>query len=94
MSDDPRDLNLLVITPFHLKLGRASATLPSSVDDITNESLAKIKLSIHDRWMKRKLIQQQFFVRWKNEYLSSLSKNKGIRDNKEIKRGSVVLLLN
>lgn len=94
LSDDERYMNLLIITPFHLKLGRASAMLPSSVDNLDNESLAKIKLSNYDRWMKRKLIHQQFFIRWKNEYLPSLSKNKGITDKKEIKRCPVVLILN
>ena len=40
------------------------------------------------------MIHQKFFVRWKNEYLASLSKNNKRTDNKEIKEGSVVLLLN
>ena len=93
MSDDPRDQNLLTITPHHLKLGRPAALLPSSADDIDADSFNKIKLSIHDRWTKRKLIQQAFFIKWKNEYVSSLSKAKR-RDNTNIKKGAVVLLLN
>ena len=68
MSDYPRDQNLLTITPHHLKLGRPAALLPSSADDIDADSFNKIKLSIHDRWTKRKLIQQAFFNKWKNEY--------------------------
>ena len=51
------------------------------------------KLQFFDRWTKRKLVQQQFYLRWQNEYLASLSKNKRI-DNKEVKNGDVVLLLN
>ena len=50
LSDDPEDQNLLTITPHHLKLGRAIATLPSSVDKLNEDTLNKIKLSIHDRW--------------------------------------------
>ena len=55
--------------------------------------LKKLKISIHDRWTKRKLIQQNFYLRWQNEYLSSLSQKKRA-DNKEINEGDVILLLN
>ena len=93
MSDDPNDNNLLTITPHHLKLGRAAATLPSSLDEL--EDLENIRLSVNDRWEKRKILQEKFFVKWKDEYLSYLSKNKGAaRSTKDIKIGSIVLLIN
>ena len=52
-------------------------------------------MAIHDRWTKRKLVQQNFFIKWKQEYLANLEKNK-TKQNKEkdIKVGSVVLLMN
>ena len=93
LSDDPNDDNILTITPHHLKLGRSVAMLPSSADKASELDLSDMKISVHDRWTKRKLVQQQFYLKWQNEYLSSLSKNKRI-DNKEVKNGDVVLLLN
>ena len=93
VSDDPKDENLLTITPHHLKLGRPVAMLPASTDEMNEGDLKKLKISIHDRWTKRKLIQQNFYLRWQNEYLSSLSQNKRA-ENKEIKEGDVILLLN
>ena len=93
MSDDPTDNNLLTITPHHLKLGRAAITLPSSLDEL--ENLDNIRLSVQDRWNKRKILQEKFFVKWKDEYLSSLSKNKRIAESAtDIKPGSIVLLIN
>ena len=53
ISDDPNDNNLLTITPHHLKLGRAAATLPSSLDELDN--LDNIRLSVMDRWGHVKL---------------------------------------
>ena len=45
--------------------------------------------------LKRKILQEKFFVKWKDEYLSFLSKNKGAtRSAKDIKVGSIVLLIN
>ena len=43
--------------------------------------------------MDKKQVQQQFYLRWQNEYRVSLSKHKRA-DNKEIKKGDVVLILN
>ena len=51
MSDDPSDNNLLTIKPHHLKLGRAAATLPSSLDEL--ENLDNIRLPVRDRLAKR-----------------------------------------
>ena len=56
MSDDPTDNNLLTITPHHLKLGRAAATLPTSLDEL--EDLDNIRLSVKDRWEKRKILKK------------------------------------
>ena len=93
MSDDPTDSNLLTITPHHLKLGRAAATLPSSLDEL--EDPDNIRLSVKDRWEKRKILQEKFFVQWKDEYISSLSKNKRTAISAtDIKPGSIVLLIN
>ena len=93
MSDDPTDNNLLTITPHHLKLGRAAITLPSSLDEL--ENLDNIRLSVQDRWNKRKILQEKFFVKWKDEYLSSLSKNKRTAESAtDVKPGSIVLLIN
>ena len=76
MSDDPFDQNLLTITPYHLKLGRPVAMLPCSIDHLRAEDLDNIKISIQNRWQQRKQIQAKFFVKWKYEYLFSLSKKK------------------
>ena len=67
--------------------------LPSGADKKNESDVADTKIAVFDRWTKRKLVQQQFYLRWQNEYLASLSKNKRI-DNKDVKNGDVVLLLN
>lgn len=91
--DDPSDDNLLTLTGRHLKLGRAATTLPSSIDELYN--LDNIRLSIMGRSSKRNIIEETFYIKWKHEYLSSLSKNKGIAStSKDVKVGSIVLLLN
>ena len=44
---------------------------------------------------KRKILQEKFFVKWKDEYLSSLSKNKRTAESAtDVKPGSIVLLIN
>ena len=42
---------------------------------------------------KTKTRSAKHYLRWQNEYLTSLSKNKRV-DNKDVKNGDVVLLLN
>ena len=93
LSDDPKDDNILTITPHHLKLGRPIAMLPSAADKKNESDVTDTKIAVFDRWTKRKLVQQQFYLKWQNEYLASLSKNKRV-DNKDVKNGDVVLLLN
>ena len=93
LSDDPSDENILTITPFHLKLAKPVAILPSSIDQLDATDLDKIKLSIKDRWQKRKVLQHKFFVKWKEQYLMSIAKNQN-NENKEIHVGDVILLLN
>ena len=93
VSDDPKDENLLTITSHHLKLIQLVAMLPASTDEMNEDDLRKLKIAIHDRWKKRKLIHQNFYLRWQNEYLASLSQNKRT-ENKKVKEGDVILLLN
>ena len=81
VSDDPSDQNLLTITPFHLKMCKPVALFPSSLDDFIANDLAKMKLSIRDRWQKRKILQGLFSLKWKSEYLMSREKI----DKKKIK---------
>ena len=93
VSDDPRDNNLLTITPFHLKMAKPVAVFPSSIDNLTASDLDKIKLSIQDRFQKRKVLQAKFFIKWRDEYLMSLAKNKN-NENKNINVGDIVIILN
>ena len=61
---------------------------------MNGDALEKIKLSVLDRWSKRQIVQRHFFIKWKNEYLLELcSKNKRT-ENKEVKEGDIVLVLN
>ena len=41
VSYDPKDENLLTITPHHLKLGRPVAMLPASTDEMNEGDLKK-----------------------------------------------------
>ena len=89
ISDDPEDLNILCITPAHLKLGKALILLPSSFDSA--QDLRKI--TVKTRWKQRQQIQRNFFIRFRQEYLLSLSKLQYKQNtNKELKIGDVVLL--
>ena len=63
VSDDPRDNNLLTITPFHLKKAKPVVVFPSSIDNLSANDLDKIKLSIQDRFQKRKVLQAKFFIK-------------------------------
>ena len=56
ISDDPEDLNILCITPAHLKLGKALISLPSSFDSA--QELRKI--TVKTRWKQRQQIQRNF----------------------------------
>ena len=96
VSDDPNDQNLLTITPFHLKMCKPVALFPSSLDDFTANDLDKMKLSIRDRWQQRKILQAQFFLKWKNEYLMSQEKirNDRYKENKVVNVGDIVLVMN
>ena len=76
LSDDPKDDNILTITPHHLKLGRPIAMLPSTADKMNESNVADTKIAVFDRWTKRQLVQHHFYLRWQNEYIASLSKNK------------------
>ena len=49
LSDDPKDDNILTITPHHLKLGSSNAMLPSSADKVNELDLSDMKISVHDR---------------------------------------------
>ena len=92
-SDNPKDNNLLTITPFHLKMAKPVAVFPSSTDNLSASDLDKIKLSIQDRMQKRKVLQAKFFIKWRDEYLMSLFKNKN-NENKNINVGDIVIILN
>ena len=93
LSDDLKDYNILTITPHHLKLGRPIAMLPSKADKINEADVADTKTVVYDRWTERKLVQQEFYLRWQNGHLASLSQNKRA-ENKEAKKGDVISILN
>ena len=69
------------------------AVSPATVDNLSARDLDKIKLSIQDRFQKRKVLQAKFFIKWRDEYLMSLAKNKN-NENKNINVGDIVIILN
>ena len=67
--------------------------LPYTADKMNESDVADTKTAVFDKWTKRKLVQQHFYLRCQNEYIASFSTNKRA-ENKEVKEGDVILILN
>lgn len=63
VSEDPSDVTAL--TPGHFLTGKPIMAFPEPKSDNT---------SVANRWQKLKALQQQFAIRWREDYLKSLHK--------------------
>ena len=80
----------MCVTPAHLKLGKALVSLPNSFDSVQDVR----KITVKSRWKQRQKLQRSHFLRFREEYLLSLSKLQTKQEtNKELKVGDVVLML-
>lgn len=83
-SSDPNDVNAL--TPGHFLVGGPLTALPNT--DITNIPINRLKY-----WELVTKKSQEFWKRWKNEYLNKLQqRNKWRLEKREIKIGDIVLV--
>ena len=84
VSDDVNDMEAL--TPNHFLIGRASTLLPSCVTYDEGATLRK-------RWKQVQSITQQFWNRWRKEYLPTLTaRNKWTKSTKNVQVGDLVLV--
>jgi hypothetical protein len=85
VSDDPNDP--LVISPSHLNIGRSLMSLPDNLaKDQRHDTVAVM-------WHERQRLHQEFWGRWRKEYLASLqSAQKWLLPGHEPRVGEVVLL--
>lgn len=84
LSNDPNDLS--VLTPGHFLIGDTMTCIPEP--DYTPLMINRL-----GRWQRVQQIQQQFWQRWKSEYLTELQqRSKWKRKEPEIIVGSLVLL--
>lgn len=84
LSNDPTDLEAL--TPSHFLTLEPSTSLP-------NPNLMSVPLSKLQRWRLVNDLQQHFWSRWKNEYLSSLQvRTKWSKDSQKLRVGDLVLI--
>ena len=84
VSSDPDDLEAL--TPNHLLLGRASPNLPPGVFSETD-------LSSRKRWRHGQRLADEFWRRWRREYLPTLTtRRKWTEDGENIRPGALVLI--
>eukprot|EP00111_Clytia_hemisphaerica_P018409 TCONS_00054442-protein len=84
VSDDTSDLDAL--TPNHFIIGRASTLLPTCITYNDNVTPRK-------RWKQVQSITQQFWDRWRREYLPTLTaRNKWTRASKNVQVGDLVLV--
>ena len=56
ISDDPDNLDILCVTPAHLKLGKALVSLPNSFDSVQDLK----KITVKSRWKQRQKLKQIF----------------------------------
>ena len=83
LSDDPADLNCL--TPNHILLASRNASIPISESVETNSRL---------RWKAVLSLAQEFWSRWRKEYVSSLHElQKWYRKGRNFRVGDFVLLV-
>jgi hypothetical protein len=84
LSSDPNDLN--VLSPGHFLTLEPLTAVPDS--DYTD-----VKVNRLNRWQLIQSFQQQFWRRWKNEYLHALTQRaKWTEDSKPLNVNSVVLI--
>ena len=84
VSDDATDLEAL--TPNHFIMGRASTLLPTCLTYDDNVTPRK-------RWEQVQSITQQFWDRWRREYLPTLTiRNKWTQPSKDVQVGDLVLI--
>lgn len=85
VTEDPEDLSIL--TPGHFLIG-AALTAPPERD------LTDIKSNYLHRWQLMQKIQQDFWKKWKSEYLARLQQRpKWLTSNLQLKVGHLVLML-
>lgn len=85
-SDDPSDLN--PITPAHLMIGRSTLQRPLS-EDVSERPDNRLTL-----WGLQQKMHQQFWCRWKEQYLMELQKrNKWYNVRKNLKVNDMVLIM-
>jgi hypothetical protein len=84
LSDDPTDFEAL--TPSHFLTQEPSTSLPEP-------KLENVPLSKLQRWRLTTDIHRHFWVRWKNEYLSTLqSRSKWFTTQDNLEKGALVLI--
>ncbi|XP_045449996.1 uncharacterized protein LOC123658688 [Melitaea cinxia] len=84
LSSDPNDLN--VLTPGHFLTLEPLTAVPDP--DYSNVNLNRLS-----RWQLIQSFQQQFWKRWKHEYLHALTQRaKWTKDSKQLTVNSIVLI--
>lgn len=85
VSDDVNDLEAL--TPNHFLIGRASSKLSPCV-------IYNSKMLPRQRWRQVHSVSQQFWDRWRREYLPTLTgRNKWVHGAKNVQVGDLVMVL-
>lgn len=85
LPDDPTSLNAL--TPGHFLIGEALVRIP---DEQTWTEVPSNRL---DRWKILQQISQQFWARWQNEYLTTLTnRTKWLTEKRNFKIGDLVVV--
>ncbi|XP_036146048.1 uncharacterized protein LOC118646704 [Monomorium pharaonis] len=81
------DLNdLLALTPAHYLIGRATMALPEA-------RLTEIPTNRLSTWQHITKVRQDFWSRWKLEYLNELQqRSKWIKDGPDLSTGTIVLI--
>ncbi|XP_063824787.1 uncharacterized protein LOC135074427 isoform X2 [Ostrinia nubilalis] len=84
LSSDPNDFSAL--TPSHFLIGRPLLTVP-------HPHVADVTITRLDRWKRIQHVQQHFWRRFHNEYVSLLqTKTKWLASTGEVKPGQLVLI--
>lgn len=85
VTDDPNDLD--VLTPAHFLIGTTATALP-------DPDVSKVPASRLTHYQQLQMHVQQFWVRWRNEYLHELQRDSKHRSrNDEITPGRMVIVV-
>ncbi|XP_058828052.1 uncharacterized protein LOC131687963 [Topomyia yanbarensis] len=85
LTEDPNDLNSL--TPGHFLIGNAIHSMP-------NPDVRCIPTNRLDHYQRMQLLHQQFWHRWRTEYLQELQRETSVHSaNTNIKPGQLVVIL-